>query len=192
MNLKLETAPLVEPVNTADAKLHLKVSGSTEDAYIDSLVKTARLNIERYLGRALITQTWKAYFDKWQRDLMLAYSPVQNITSMEYYNTSGTLTALTEGFWEDLLSEPARIVRKKDTTYPELQDGKPNAIVVEYVCGYGDAATDVPADIVHAIKLLVTDYYDNKGEVVVGTIATRIPGHIKNLLHPYRLYDFAD
>lgn len=192
MNLVLESAPAAEPISTADAKTHLKVTGSSEDAYIDSLVKSVRTHVERYLGRALITQTWKAYFDKWDRVLLLHYSPIQSITHVKYYNTSGTLTTLNDGYWPDVISQPGRIVRKYDFNYPELEQGRPNAIEVQYVCGYGVAGSSVPSDIINAMKLMLTDYYDNRGEVVVGTIATRITGHIKNLLHPYRLYDFAD
>ena len=55
MVLKLETAPASEPLTTSEAKAHLKVSGSSEDAYIDSLVKASRTSIEKYLNRALIT-----------------------------------------------------------------------------------------------------------------------------------------
>ena len=192
MVLKLDTAPASEPLTTDEAKTHLKVSGSSEDAYIDTLVKAARTNVERYLNRALITQTWKAYFDDWDDFLKLGIAPVQSITSVKYYDYTASLEVLTSTlYYGDVVSEPAQIVRKYDTVYPELETSRPNGIVVEFVAGYG-AASDIPGDIVHAIKLLVADYYDNKGEVVVGTIAVRIPGHIKNLLHSYRLYDFAN
>lgn len=192
MVLKLVIGPATEPITTAEAKTHLKVSGSTEDTYIDSIISAARTSVERYLGRALITQTWKAYFDDWDDKMNLGLAPVASITSVKYYDETASLTVLTSTlYYEDLISEPARIVRKYDSVYPELETQRPNGIVVEFVAGYG-AASDVPGDIKHAIKLLVADYYDNKGEVVVGTIAVRIPGHIKNLLHSYRLYDFAD
>ena len=192
MVLKLVTAPASEPLTTDEAKAHLKVSGSSEDAYIDSIVKAARTSVERYLNRALITQTWKAYFDHWEDKMGLGLAPVSSITSVKYYDETASLTTLTSSlYYEDLISEPGRIVRKYDSVYPELETQRPNGIVVEFVAGYG-ASTDIPGDILHAIKLLVADYYDNKGEVVVGTIAVRIPAHIKNLLHDYRLYSFAD
>jgi uncharacterized phiE125 gp8 family phage protein len=193
MVLKLVTGPAVEPLTTDEAKLHLKVTGSTEDAYIDSLVKAARTNVERYLGRALITQTWRAYSDYWQDCLNLALAPVISVTSVKYYDETESLTTLDSSlYYADIISEPGKIVRKYDSVYPELEEERPNAVVVEFVAGYGSASTDIPSDIIHAIRLLVADYYDNKGEVVVGTIAVRIPGHIKNLLHSYRLYDFAN
>jgi uncharacterized phiE125 gp8 family phage protein len=193
MVLKLVTGPAVEPLTTDEAKLHLKVTGSTEDAYIDSLVKAARTNVERYLSRALITQTWRAYSDYWQDCLNLALAPVISVTSVKYYDETESLTPLDSSlYYADIISEPGKIVRKYDSVYPELEEERPNAVVVEFVAGYGSASTDIPSDIIHAIRLLVADYYDNKGEVVVGTIAVRIPGHIKNLLHSYRLYDFAN
>jgi uncharacterized phiE125 gp8 family phage protein len=193
MVLKLVTGPAVEPLTTDEAKLHLKVTDPTEDAYIDSLVKAARTNVERYLGRALITQTWRAYSDYWQDCLNLALAPVISVTSVKYYDETESLETLDSSlYYADIISEPGKIVRKYDSVYPELEEERPNAVVVEFVAGYGSASTDIPSDIIHAIRLLVADYYDNKGEVVVGTIAVRIPGHIKNLLHSYRLYDFAN
>jgi len=55
--------------------------------------------------------------------------------------------------------------------------------------GYGDAVTDVPEEIRHAIKLLMTDLYENRGTIVLGTV-NRIPQYIIDLIHSYRIYTF--
>lgn len=47
---------------------------------------------------------------------------------------------------------------------------------------------EVPAPIRTAILLLIEDYYDNRGGVVVGASVGSIPGHVMDLLWPYRLW----
>src|SRR5690606_41600931 len=93
--------------------------------------------------------------------------------------------------WANSSDEPATIVREYDAVYPEILAGRPSAVEIQYAAGYGDA-DDVPEEIRHAILMLVTDYFDNRGEVVGGSMAQRIPGFIKDLVHDYRMYSFAN
>lgn len=189
---EIVTPPASEPVTLSEAKAQLSVTSSAHDTRITSLITTARRQVERYLKRALITQTWKVYYNCFHAVMELPYPPLQSVTHVKYYDDSGTLQTLSSDlYWEDLASEPGKIVRKYDAVYPELLAGRPNAVEIQYVAGYGDA-DDVPEEIRHAILMLVTDYFDNRGEVVVGSMAQRIPGFIKDLVHDYRMYSFAN
>ena len=47
------TAPATEPITTAEAKAHLRVSHSTDDTYIDALVAAARMVVEDRTGLRL-------------------------------------------------------------------------------------------------------------------------------------------
>lgn len=192
MTLTLVTGPQTEPLVLDDAKKHLKVSGTSEDDLITSLIKVARLNIERYLKRPLITQTWRANFHRFS-DCMDLGLPVISVTSVKYYPNpeAAQATLSTDLYYADTISPTGKIWRKYNATFPELEYGRPNAVEVNFTSGYGDDVDSVPVTIIHAMKLLITDYYDNRGEVVVGTNATRIPGFIRDLIHDYRLYDFA-
>lgn len=182
------TPPSVEPLLVAEANTHLHVSG--QDSYVTTLIKVARMSIERYLQRTLCTTTYKAYADNWESVMTLPFPTLQSVTSVKYYNTEGTLTTLsTSNYWVVTTDDPGCIVRKYDVTYPELQDGRPDAIEIIYVAGYG-AAEAVPEDIKHAMKLLIANYYENRGDIVVGTSATRIPNYITDLIHSYKIYKF--
>jgi uncharacterized phiE125 gp8 family phage protein len=195
----LVTGPSVEPITTAEAKTHLNVSGTSKDTYIGTLIVTARRQIERYLNRALINQNWKVYYDCWKHEMLIPFGNLQ-ITSdtpgpaspvVKYYNTGGTLTTLTESgyYWVITTTEPGRIVRKYDATYPQLQDGRPDAIEIAFTAGYGVAGSDVPDDIKHAMKLLITNYYEHRGDIVIGQV-NKIPSYVTDLIHSYKLYQF--
>lgn len=181
--------PEEEPLLVGEANEHLHVSG--QDTYVTSLITVARRSIERYLNRTLITTSYTAYADKWERVMHLPFPKLQTVESVKYYNTEGTLTTLTENdyYWVVTSGEPGYIQAKYDVVYPELQDGRPDAIEIEYTAGYG-AAEDVPEDIKHAMKLLIGNYYEQRSDIIVGTVAARIPNYITDLIHSYRIYKF--
>ena len=198
--------PSIEPITTAEAKTHLNISGTSKDTLIDSLIIAARRQVERYLNRALITQSWKVYYDCWKHELLIpfgnlqvsAYSagPPEVLESpvVKYYNIDGTLTTLTASdyYWVVTTTDPGRIVRKYDVTYPELQYGRPDAIEIAFTAGYGATSAAIPGEIKHAIKLLIANYYENRGDIVMGPGVTvnRIPSYITDLIHSYKLYEF--
>jgi uncharacterized phiE125 gp8 family phage protein len=184
----LITAPATEPVSTADAKTHLRVSG--EDSYIEGLVKAARQQVEQYLHRALINQTWDIYFTNFRNVMRLPYSPVSSVTSVKYYDLDGVQQTLSSNLYYVVnSSDPAEIVKKYNVTYPDTEYGRPDPVVIRQICGYGSTGASVPQPIIHAIKLLVTDMYEHRGNYVVGTNASSIPNYLVSLLHPYKLYE---
>ena len=190
MLLNLKTAPASEPLLLATVKAHLNVTSTSWDTQITNLIKVARRAVERYLKRSLITQTWEVYYDNLIDEMRLPYGPIQSVTSVSYYNLDGVLTVLpSTAYWPDL---DGIIKRGYDVTYPEVQYGRPNAVVIEYKAGYGDDSTDVPEDIIHAMLIMITDLFENRGEVVIGASTNRIDGHMRNLLHDYRIYRFAN
>ena len=57
--------PATEPVSLAEAKAHLRVTHNDDDAYITTLIKTARQGIEAQTGLGLISQGWSVFLDDW-------------------------------------------------------------------------------------------------------------------------------
>lgn len=186
---KLVTAPEKEPLTLDEVKQHLKV-GDNEDAYLVGLIKTARISLERYLNRALITQTHRVYYDRWHHEMRIPFPPLQSVESVSYYDQQGEFQTLIENdfYWISDTTDPARIVRKWDVVYPELQDGRPDAVVIEFICGYGEPE-DVSEDLKAAMKLIITDYYEHRGTIVIGQV-NKIPDHITCLAHSYKIYLF--
>jgi uncharacterized phiE125 gp8 family phage protein len=170
------------------------VSGTSKDTYIGTLISTARRQIERYLNRALINQSWKVYYNCWKNELLIPFGSLSTVTSVKYYDTDGTLQTLTAStyYWVVTTEDPGRIVRKYEATYPELQYGRPDAIEIAFTAGYGAAASAVPDEIKHAMKLLIGNYFENRSDLVVGSgvTAMKLPSYVTDLIHSYKLYEF--
>lgn len=60
--------PAQEPVVLSDAKAHMRVEITDDDALITALLLAAREHVEAVTGRKLITQKWRLYLDRFTRD----------------------------------------------------------------------------------------------------------------------------
>ena len=76
--------PAREPVSLAEAKAYLRVTGTSEDLLIASLITAARVHLEVVLSCAFIRQTWSWFLDDWPRRLRLdlPLGPVTGITAL--------------------------------------------------------------------------------------------------------------
>ena len=189
MAITVFTAPTVEPLSTAEAKSHLRVTSSDDDTLIDSYVKSARDIFQDVSHRALLTQTLEYSFECWPsgRVLELPRPPLQSVTSVAYTDTDGnSQTLAATEYAVDTRAIVGRIVLGKDKTWPSLDDIA-NAVVVKYKAGYGAAATDVPPTILQAIRFLVAQFYEVREPVVVGSMASEIPETWQRVLWPHRV-----
>lgn len=187
MALVLTAAPAVEPISLAEAKAHLRIDADDEDALLTALIVAARMFIERTLGFALITQGWSYFLDFWPRSscVTLPTSPVLSVSAVTLHDTTGGSTELDAGDYAmDVLSQPARLVLKGAS--PSVVARELNAFEIAFTAGYGDAASDVPPPIRHAVTLLVAHWFERREPVVLGLGATEVPATIAGLLLPYR------
>ena len=196
-NFYISSEPASEPITTAEAKTHLRVDFSTDDTYIDTLITSARKYCEKYCNRVFITQTWIQEEDKWSYPIEIKVNPVISLTSVKYYDTNDaqqTLTDSTANFQKDFKADVAKIHEGITNDFPSISNNVINPIEITLSCGYG-AASAVPADIKHAIKLMVSHLYENREtvNVPVAGIATQIemPNSVRNLLNPYRVRHFG-
>jgi uncharacterized phiE125 gp8 family phage protein len=156
-------APAAEPLTTADAKAHVRVDHTDDDALIASLSAAARAHVEARTGTRLYTQTVSFKTDDWQDFVILPICPVQTISSISYTDTAGDVITLPTTVYEtrlDLL-EPA-IVLKHGQVWPIIREG--SLITVTAVVGYGAAGAQ-PPEVMQAIRLLVGDWYDHRATV---------------------------
>jgi uncharacterized phiE125 gp8 family phage protein len=180
---KLITAPTGEPVTLEEVKSHLRITNEDEDDYISALIVTARKSIERYLNRALMTQTYDYYLENWKDVIRLPFPPLVSVTSVTY---NGNLTLSTSVYDVVNYDDPGYIKRKYETSWPTL-DVRPDAVVIRYVCGYGDAQ-DVPEDIRHAILLTCGDLYAHRETILTDTRVFILRKYLTDLIHSYKIY----
>ena len=183
----LVTPPAVEPITLAEAKAHLRVTASDEDALITALITAARTTCENEIRRSLITQTWELTLDQFPDAIELPYPPVIGVTSVQYIDaTGGTETTLSAASYTlDAKCEPGWLVPAYGYEWPTPRD-EINAVTVIYTAGYG-ASSAVPEAIKAWIKLHVGHWYANREASVVGATAVQLP-FAAGLLDPYRVF----
>jgi uncharacterized phiE125 gp8 family phage protein len=187
MSLELLTPPATEPVTLSDAKAHLKVDVTDDDALITRLLTAARARAEWHTGRALITQSWRLWRDAWPCSgiVEIPLPPLQSVASVTTYALDDSATVLDPATYQvDAASSPARLALKANVV-PPINTRAMNAVAIEFTAGYGDDASDVPAPIVEAILEIVAFLYENRGEA-----PAELPLDILALLAPYRLINF--
>ena len=187
MSLKLVTAPTEEPVSLADAKLHLRVDGTTDDTLITALIVAARKWAEEYTGRQFVTATWDWFLDGFCPSFSVPLPPLQSVTSIKYLDTTGTEQTLASSTYRvDAVSEPGRIALDYGKSWPSTHPVI-NAVTVRFVAGYGAAAA-VPEPIRQAILILIGELYEQRQESIIGNIQSSVPFGVRALLTPYKVW----
>lgn len=185
MAYKVVVAPSVEPVSLEDAKNHCRIDGIEDDALIDALIIAARESAEHETGRALCTQTRELVLDAFPEAFVLRGSPVQSVISVKFIDINGAEQTLDPA--DTLLdkdSEPGYLVPAYGKSWPSTF-ALPNAVRVQYVCGY----STVPESIKAWIKLAVGTMYAQR-ETVGSNQSAALPDRFwHRLLDPYRIYE---
>lgn len=192
MGLVIVTAPTVEPVTLEEAKLHLRVDNTADDALILALIESARTMVEAITQRALITQTWDYKIDDWPDTdyIRMPLPPLQSITSITYklYTDGSTSTFASASYFAVTSMIPGRAALKPGYTWPSESLYPYQAIAVQFVCGYGAGGSYVPEPLKSALKLLIGHLYENR-EAVREKNVQALPWGVTHLLAPYRVYE---
>lgn len=145
MALRLTSPPTVEPVSLDAVKLFLRVSSSTEDALLASLITAARFACENRLGRALISTGFEQTFDAFADRLPLQRPPLLAVSSIRYVDVDGVTQTLSSADYQvDDRSWIARILPAYGASWPSTRD-QANAVTVAFTAGYAAPITAVDA-----------------------------------------------
>jgi gp6-like head-tail connector protein len=201
------TPPKVEPVSLDMLRLHCRIDHTSDDLLLVVYLQTARMLIEEYLSRPLLTQTLMVTFRPEGRvphgghflrpNTFIPRAPIQSISSVTVLDLNGNLTPIEPaalptippatllGWIADLNLTPPLLTIGLDT---ELIDGRTlrqaglQNLQVTFVAGYGTAATTIPAPIIISILMLAAYLYENRGDV-----PAEIPQGARGFCDPYRL-----
>ena len=168
----------------AKAKKQLRVDASfmEEDDLIQDYIDAAVTAAENYIGGHLQEKTMVISMDSFQNALGVSAFPVQVISSVEYFAPGeATVTVLATSKYKltTLNQKVFNVILKEDL--PEVDD-RSDAVVYKIKVGY-PVAGKVPADIVKALLLHISESYDvreNRKEINLTAF--------NSLLRPYKLF----
>lgn len=190
----LITPPAQDPLAVTDAAAFLRLAPSAEDlATLQTLITVARGFVEAYTGLALLSTGYCLYADSWTGgqitwggdSITLDRSPLLSVQSVKYIAQGATtlttmdpadyvvITGLRPGGVQLLVDPPALAER-------------PDAVQIEFTAGHATPA-EIPATLLHALRLLVSNFYEQRAPINVGNITSELPLGLRHLLDSHRV-----
>lgn len=181
MNITTITPPTDEPITLDDAKAHLRITHTDEDALILLMITAARQQAEAITGRVFMTQTLELSMDTFPARIHVPFAPLQSVVSLKYLDVSGT-----EQTYSDILlwreNGVGRIAPAWGGMWPDYR-AQPGAIKLRCIAGYA-TADEVPQAIKHWLLCYIGALYENRESASERPAS---PGFIDGLLDQYRI-----
>lgn len=190
MTLEILDAPETDLVSLEDAKAHLQVTGTDDDAAISALIARASAAITSYIGAPMLSGGYRETFETGcgQTYLILSRTPVSSITSVA---VDSTVLSENESRLDSSAGLLARLANGRSRPWEARA-----VIVVEYEAGY----ETTPADIQQAALTLIAADWSARGRdpglrnIGIGSITLGYfgpdnqpgVGTVAHLLNPYR------
>ena len=177
-SLTLVTGKTVYPLTLSECKMQLNIAdGETAfDTYLETLVKVATEVLEHDTQLTLTRETWKYTMEQFKEDeFYIPKAPIVSVTSIQYYDSLNSLTTLSSAYYTldgisgGLPRGNSRIYLNDPYDWPYTYD-REDAIQTTFVVGYGATASVVPESLKHALKLLLTFFFEHRGEPVADNI----------------------
>lgn len=184
------TAPSIEPISLAEARAHCHIDGTDEDTMLAIYIAAAREKAEALTGRALITQTWVQTLDEFPADEIELLKPgVLSIVSVAYVDIDGTpQTVSNTDYSLDARTLPGWLLPVGAFEWPQT-DVVVNAVTITMTCGFGPAATDVPASIRNWMLLTIGYLHEQRAAIDSAGRASAIPSRfVDSLLDKHVVY----
>jgi uncharacterized phiE125 gp8 family phage protein len=103
----IDNESVVEVLSLERVKQHLRVTTTTDDGYIEGLIKAAREKCEQVTGRSIAAHDFTLLNDSNEGETELLYPTVDDVEKVEYFNgsdyvelesTAYTVTGLKEKY----------------------------------------------------------------------------------------------
>lgn len=181
-------APVGEPLTLADARLQLRLDeeDTDQDDHVKKLIAAARAHIENFYGIPIIRQTRQTHLFSFGRDpIWLGDAHDIEVTLIQYYDAAGVLQTLAPtDYLVDHISRPAKLWPATMKAWPSALS-RPSGVQITWQGGWPDAAA-VPADLAHALKLLIGHWDQNREAFVLGVVSAEVQGGLDALMQPFR------
>jgi len=182
-------APTTDPVSLELVKDHLRVTDAPEeDDAIKAIIEDATAYIQEYQWSQLMPATWELRIDDFPDKIELHPNPVSSVSSLKYYDTTGTQQTLTADtdYVVDTTRHPALIYPAYNAVWPVAR-GVENDVLATFVAGYASETT-LPRATRRGLLMLIEYLYENRGGGCSG--ANEIPHFIRAALdvNSFRVY----
>ena len=183
-----------EPISLDEAKDYLRVSTTADNAYITSLISTARETIEKDTNAVLVQHAIIEYLDGFPTDNggIIDLQMSGNVTGAGqpaiFYMGAGSVTHNIN------LALDTDFVLAEFRGRPRLQpiNGWPTArdLIGSVKILYSiTPITGATLSLVQAMYLLISHFYDNRSPIVYGSVK-EMPIGYKKLIAPYKNFFF--
>lgn len=181
--------PSGHPLGLGDAKLQLRIdAGDTDqDALINRLIGAAHRHVENALGYPILRQTRETHYRGFPcGTLKLDGGASPEVTAIIYFDNAGDEQTLAPSDYVlDAIARRPEVWRAPSVSWPSVPC-RPGAVKVTWAAGW-EEADDVPEDMLHAMRLLIAHWDQNREGVIVGTISSEVQAGVEALLRPFRL-----
>lgn len=162
--------------------------GVTDESLAEQLISSACSYFTQKTGHQLSQATFTQKWDDFPCELRLDWSPVQSVTWLKYYATTGTLTTLaTDQYWASLDARPSKIIPAWGVIWPITQYGRPESVMVQYVAGY--ASFDLLDEGIRRALFGLVSLWSKLPEPVVwnGGVPQDVPHSLNALMGVYSM-----
>ena len=176
MRKTIDTYKIVQPARTlpvsvADAKTHLRITGSDHDSLISDLIYAAAKQFEKRANQCLSTQRWRAFCEKGYAEIELWKYPITSIDLIQYYNSSNVIATLsTADYFSNVdsgsngyIARPVVVVVEDVPSTYERDD----AFIITFTAGY----SIIDKDVKQALLSWVYRKYENPNDAVTERIS---------------------
>ena len=191
-------------ISVADAKVHLRVTSSSDDTYILTLISAALDAASHYVGFEIRESVVRYGFAELvgqpatvnplngapllTGNYLRVPSRVIDVENVYYVNESNALTSFTDWIDEPEPLSDFGINLFLNSLPPNLTEAE-TKYLVEVTEGF--SVPDFSASIKMACMLMIAQYYDNRQNIIVGVSVVDMPKGAEYLLDKYKISTFA-
>lgn len=162
---KLKTPPTVSVLDIEEVKSHLRVYGSDDDTLLQSYIDAATSVLDGHsgeLGRCLLNQVWTTVHCGWSWRMPSPF-PGCSAAVVKYFDTDDAEQTVSASNYRVY---PEYILFKQAFVFPTTTTDRDDQITIDWTCGYGEAATDVPKALRQGMMTLIAHWYENREAVM--------------------------
>lgn len=125
-----------EPLTVVDALKYLEINPAAKDiAMAQRFVTAARVTAEFEFGKDLVTKQYDLSLDSFCGEIQLR-APLQSVDLVEYRNSAGEVTALTEGTGYIVDTARSIVTLPYGSSWPSFTAHPSSAVLVRFTSGY--------------------------------------------------------